>query len=460
MTSAASVRPLSAWFDEAKLGVMVVWTPAAVPAFAPITPKDFEWEELSEDDATAWVRDQLPFAEMYLNQMHIASSATARHHTGRYGDLPYDSFVGEFLAGQADWDPEPWAELFARAGIRYVVLVVKHQDGFLLWPSAHPNPQKSRWQSERDIAGEFADAVRARGMRFGVLYSSGLDFTFVDPPTTDYEELPAAILNNHEYAGYVDAHWRELITRYEPSILWNDAGYPPAADPGSLVAWYRDAVPDGVTNDRFGAVVSGSDEKFADFATLEYQRDYERDAPTGRKWESTRGLGSSFGYNRMETDADYTSATELVHELVDAVARGGNFLPAVGPTATGKIPWAQARRLLELGWWLRLNGAAIYSTRPWTRPAGVTDEGLQVRYTQSKDAVHAIVLGTPDTAEITLDIVIDGDSEVALEGDRGTLQWQTTPHGVRIRLPEIPDPQPALSLRITPASAVHPVPAT
>ncbi|MCO1574686.1 alpha-L-fucosidase [Crossiella sp. SN42] len=441
----------SSWFDEAKFGVMIVWTPAAIPAFAPLFPSPEEWAEMSEEDAGTLLRDRLPFAEMYLNQLHIPTSAVAEHHAEYHPGTDYASFAEEFRNGVQRWNPEPWLDLFVAAGVKYVVLTVKHQDGFLLWPSSTPNPHRRNWQVERDVAGELAEAVRARGLEFGVLYSSGLDFTFAEPPAPeDYENLPPAIAENPDYLVYAEAHWRELVERYRPSVLWNDAGYP--GDAGKLVSWYREQVPDGVVNDRFGPAPTGSEEQLADFATLEYQRDYQNDAPADRKWESCRGLGSSFGYNRMEHDESYLSPAELIHEFVDCVARGGNFLPAVGPTASGRIPWAQSTRLLTLGWWLRENGEAIYRTRPWLRATGTTGCGLDVRYTRSADAVHAIVLGTPATELVELDVSVDAGAEISLLGN--AVAWEPGEGGVRVRLPEAPDEQVALVLRISPAEAV------
>ena len=99
---------------------------------------------------------------------------------------PTTSSCAQFLAGHRGWNPDEWADLFARAGARYVVLVTKHHDGVLLWPSAHRNPHKQGWQSERDIVGELAAAVRDRGMRFGTYYSGGLDWTFGGLPITDF----------------------------------------------------------------------------------------------------------------------------------------------------------------------------------------------------------------------------------------------------------------------------------
>ncbi|MGN6188178.1 MAG: alpha-L-fucosidase [Conexibacter sp.] len=446
-------RTTPAWFDEAKLGIFIHWNPAAIPAFAPLTrlhgvPND-------PDGVRGFRRN--PYAEMYENSMDIPGSPTARHHAAHYGDLTYDDFGEQFRTRTIPaWDPAPWADLFARAGARYVVLTTKTEDGFLLWPSAHPNPHKPRWQSERDVVGELADAVRARELRFGTYYSGGIDRTFGgDFPMTRIASLETALAGGEQYIRYADAHWRELIDRYAPCVMWNDYAYPEGADVAGLFRYYWKHVADGVVNNRFQAgppKVLEPSELYSDFVTPEYSTEGSPEL----KWEACRGIGTSFGYNQLESDATYMNATELIHMLADVVARGGNLLINVGPTGAGEIPWAQAQRLLELGWWLRTNGEAIYATRPWTRTAGVTGDGLGVRYTTSRDAVHAIVLGTPRQAELELDVRLEEGAVATLAGSDDPLPWEPTPCGTRFTLRQALDERPAVSVRLAPAGAVRP----
>jgi len=434
-------RPIPAWFDDAKFGIFVHWTAASVPAFAPVGPSPFE---LPPDQAFS----HSPYVEWYQNSLAIEGSPVHEYHHQHYGDLPYDAFVARFLANLGGWSAEPWADLFAAAGARYVVLVTKHHDGVLLWPSSRPNPHKQRWQSERDVVGELADAVRARGVRFGTYYSGGLDWTFGGIPMRDFQGLIAAIPQSGEYLAYADAHWRELIDRYEPCVLWNDIGYPRAADLPGLFEHYYERVPDGVVNNRFDFIGQTSGDVHADFVTPEYSTD----APAGgRKWESTRGMGTSFGYNHTETDADHLGPDELVHLLADVVARGGNLLLNVGPSADGAIPWVQARRLLALGWWLRTNGPAVYGSRPWTRPEGTTADGVPVRFTVAGDALYAILLGRPSTAVVELPAVPTSDlTVVGLLGYEAPLTWSRAGDGLRVELPAVPAGTPAPVLRVMP----------
>ncbi|WP_214106807.1 alpha-L-fucosidase [Acrocarpospora catenulata] len=452
MQSSPSVQESDrSWFDNAKFGIFVHWTAAAIPAYAPLTKID-----LGESDMTAEsFMHNLPYAELYQNTMHIDGSPTARYHAEKFGTKPFDDFVHEFRERIWHWDPHTWAQLFAASGAKYVVLVAKHLDGFLLWPSDTPNPHKSSWQSERDVVGELAEAVRATGLKFGIYYSGGVDFTWSRLPLATTADIATATPDSAEYAEYVDAHWRELVTRYRPSILWNDMGYPAKADADSLVAWYRQQVPDGVVNDRF-APLGSKDSTVKNFVTLEYQRNYERDAPADAKWESCRGIGTSFGYNRMETDETYSRSKDLVVELTEIVARGGNLLLNIGPTATGAVPWAQAQRLLDIGWWLREAGEAVYGSRPWTTATGATADGASVFYTQSETALYALVAGVPDSSTVTLGLDLDPDVNVNLLGDPVSLSWQTSNDGVEIQLPgKLDAERPVVVLRLAPSSGVR-----
>jgi alpha-L-fucosidase len=439
-------RPLPAWFDEAKLGIFVHWTAAAVPAFAPVGDSPFDQ---AAEHGWETALSNMPYVEWYQNSISIDGSQAQRHHRETYGDAPYDDFVDTFLGSNAGWHPDTWADLFKAAGGRYVVLVTKHHDGVLLWPSEHPNPHKKGWQSTRDLVGELASAVRDRDMRFGTYYSGGLDWTFGGLPMKDFASMLAAVPQTDEYLAYANLHWRELIDRYEPSVLWNDIGYPASADLEGLFAEYYERVPDGVVNNRFDMIAQTGGQVHTDFVTPEYSTD---GAKYGRKWESTRGIGTSFGYNRDEPDDGYLSVDELVHLLVGVVANGGNLLLNVGPTGQGTIPWAQAERLLGLGWWLRTNGQAIYGTRPWHISEAETGDGLPVRWTLGADALHAIVLGTPDSAVIELpDVAPAPDATIELLGHSLPVHWEPLGSGIRVTLRERPPVAPALTLRITPA---------
>lgn len=381
-------RPLPAWYDDAKFGIFIHWGPYAVPCYAPL---DNDMGDLfAAGDWTAAFRSS-PYTEWYLNSWALEGSATALHHEQTYGDRTYASFVDEFRSRSSGVDVARWADLFAAAGARYVVPVTKHHDGFLMWRSDVPNPHRANWMAERDHVGELATASRECGMRFGTYYSGGLDWTFSTPGFDSIMGMVQNIPVSPEYCEYAVAHVNELVDRYSPSLLWNDIAWPMPLDPSDTFRRYYERVPDGIVNDRFNIIAVGQGTLHADIATPEYSTK----ASSDRKWEVCRGIGRSFGYNQMETEATMPTADELVWMLVDIVARGGNLLLNVGPTADGQIPMAQAARLTALGWWLRVNGDAIYGTRPWRVQTALAGDGREVRYTAKDDTVFASIAGGP-----------------------------------------------------------------
>ena len=384
-----SAHTVPDWYQDAKLGIFVHYGLFSVPG----------WAVTSEGDITQTLRKfgwdghfrVNPYAEWYLNTLRIEGSPTQEYQRKTYGpQSTYDDFVAYFNEANAHWNPENWAALFAKVGARYVVLTSKHCESFQLWPTAHPNPFKNNYTARRDIVGELTTAVRARGMRMGLYYCGGFDWCFNTNPIRTAADLALSIPQSPEYAAYCTNHWHELIERYQPSILWGDVGYPNKADVPALFAYYYNQVAEGVINDRFYQVnpaplkallripgmarlvnriltraflegKTSTPSVHSDFTTPEYSTHRTLIA---KKWETCRGLGYSFGYNRNETAAHMLSVNELVQMLVDIVSKNGNLLLNVGPMADGTISALQVERLEGLGAWLAVNGEAIFGTRP------------------------------------------------------------------------------------------------
>ena len=404
------------WYRDAKLGIFVHWGLYSVPAWA--TPLG----ELGKIEWTKWFANN-PYAEWYLNSLRIEGSPTQEYHRKTYGnDFDYMDFVPQFNESVKSWSPSDMAALFAEAGARYVVLTTKHHDGFTLWPSEIENPHlpADRGSSSRDIVGELTEAVRAEGMRMGFYYSGGLDWSFNPEPIDTVEEVRGTIIHTQAFADYADAHWRELIRRYSPTILWNDIGYPEQADLARIVADFYNSNPDSLINNRFEIGKEGAPRRHHDFTTPEYSK---MDKITDYQWETCRGLGYSFGYNRVETDEHTIGEAELIHLLADIVSKNGNLLLNAGPMADGTIPELQASRLRALGKWLGKNGEAIFGTRPWDRATGETEDGVPVRFTAKDDAVYAILLGQPEARTVAIEMGVAAASvEATLLGGNGSVE--------------------------------------
>jgi alpha-L-fucosidase len=293
----------------------------------------------------------------------------------------------------------------------------------------------------------------------GLYYSGGLDWTFNETPVRGYMDVYSTIVQSPEFVEYATSHWRELIDRYAPSILWNDIGYPALGNLPGLFAYYYNTVADGIVNDRWGQKlperVPGPGEMINpppalhhDYTTPEYAT-YQH--ITEKKWEATRGIGHSYGYNQNEGPQDYLSVAELVHSLVDIVSKNGNLLLNVGPRVDGTIPELQRERLLGLGAWLRVNGDAIFDTRPWLVADGQTTRGSAVRFTQKGEALYAIVLDAPQAGTVELENLEAGnETGIVLLGNDAPLRWTQQGDRLTITMPGLEEAAPAYALKITP----------
>ncbi len=480
----ASVRAhrVPAWFDDAKLGVFLHWGLFSVPAWA---PRVADIQTLLREKGPAWMLRHNPYAEWYANSMALPGSPTRRHHDEVWGaDRPYGDFRAPFEAASSGADLEALAGACREAGARYVVLTTKHHEGYCLWPSALPHRVLGPYHSPRDLVGELAAAVRARGMRMGLYYSGGYDWPWNGAVLARLADALLAVPTDPAYAAYAEGQVRELIDRYRPEVLWNDIGWPAASDLPALFAHYYDAVPEGVVNDRWlqatrrGAAQDAAVRAagwavqrawplvparykqltfpgagHADFRTPEYATG----APGGGKWEATRGVGHSFGANHHEDPADVITGPALVRLLVDVVARNGNLLIGVGPAPDGTVPAWQLAPLRDLGRWLAANGDAVYGTRPWDVPAGTTADGTPVRFTRGPGALFATLLEAPGRREVVLEgVAADGTVEVRLLGGPA-LATAPGDRGLTVTLPERLEVSPAHVLALSPPEAVRPV---
>jgi alpha-L-fucosidase len=401
-------RPIPQWYDQAKFGIFIHWGVYSVPAFA-------------DPHATGGEA----YAEWYWNHMHNRNGPTWAFHLRNYGaDFHYQDFAGQFKARL--FNPDQWAELFVNSGAKYVVLTSKHHEGFCLWPC----PDSWNWNSvdigpHQDLAGELSKAVVAHGLKMGFYYSL-------------YEWYnPLYLQHSGRYvAEHMIPQMKDLVDRYHPSILWTDGEW---EQPSSywhstqFLAWLFDDSPvkdDIVINDRWGKETRGVD---GGFYTSEYGLAHGKqvDYTSVHKWEECQGIGKSFGYNRMETASDYKSAGQLIRLLVDTVAKGGNLLLDIGPAADGRIPVIMQERLLQMGAWLKVNGEAIYGSRPWRQ----AEEG-NVRYTTRDGNVYAIVEGWPG-AELALAAPRPGSgATVTLLGPGAQLKWHEAGGRMHIQVPQ------------------------
>ena len=339
-----------------------------------------------------------------VRQRHAIAGAPLERDHRRTGDggAATTRSRGTFRQGLRDWDPAGILGAVAASGARYLVVSAKHHDGFALWPARTKNPRKRGWQASRDVVGELAEGARACGLRFGLYYSAGLDWTFGGTPHQKPRRTwLAAIPRTRSYAAYVDAHWRELISRYSPSILWNDVGSPAGAGPaGSLLrllrggAGWRGQRPLRPARSRRSRAGLGS--RIARAVTPACS------APLGAAVTGARAGRRSPSGTRTSTPSiprrRPRPGRALGMRARPRLLRGPFHRGNRGPPAAGVGPRAPALRrdrprrqpparrrpesgrnarapcrpasLHGLGDWLKLNGEAIFGTRPWGEREG------------------------------------------------------------------------------------------
>jgi alpha-L-fucosidase len=353
-------------------------------------------------------------------------------------------------------------------------MTAKHGDEFAMWPSKVNRRNAMKMGPHRDLAGELAAAVRSRGMKMGFYHNT--TYSFWD------KRFP-----NKEWVKFMNNSVMELVERYKPDILWGDVIVNPVKDEnGQLMvnadSWNSKEViasfynhsenPDEVvTNDRWGLEpTSASTEKaFLKSLWAEHARTWGREdaailgdfqTPERRNitrifnvpWETCDALDpTSWGYNRQTPDSMYMKPDELIDYLADIVSKGGNLLINIGPKADGTIPEVMQNCLKDAGAWLKINGEAIYGTKPWTVfGEGPTTEELgvrgmngkrihfrqgDIRFTTKNRTLYAIILEWPGTQVTIQSLKGVPVKRIAFLGSGEPVQWQETDGGIVVQLP-------------------------
>ncbi|MBE7173957.1 MAG: alpha-L-fucosidase [Williamsia sp.] len=411
-------RPVPAWFTDAKFGIFIHWGLYSVPSWAPV---DKELNVYSKYAEWYWKR--------LVDDTGRVGQAFRAYHKKTYGDkFQYTDFAGSFKAEL--FNPAQWADLFVASGARYVVLTSKHHEGFTLWPSK----ESWNWNAvdvgpHRDLLGDLTAAVKNKGLRMGYYYSL---YEWYNP------------LYKEDVNRYVDEHMmpqmKDLVTRYKPDIFWTDGewDHPSAVWKSTqFLSWlYNESAvrDDVVVNDRWGKETRSKD---GGIYTTEYDLVHDansKETKITHPWEECRGIGSSFGLNRNEGLEEYNSSEQLVHTLVEKVAKGGNLLLDIGPAADGSIPGLMQQRLMDIGNWLKVNGEAIYGTKSWDGAPAYSSTN-PCYYTRKGNALYVICTRFPEKELVVKNVKKPG--AVHLLGYQGAVKTSYGGSQLKITPPAI-----------------------
>lgn len=296
------------------------------------------------------------------------------------GQISHDDYMAQLSGFTADkYDPQYWADLFARAGARYAVLTTKHHDGVALWPTAQNDLNVvEKTPAARDLVAPFCDALREKNLKVG-LYFSHLDWNhddygqrFNDEPHAS-KSWPDAEKNEgwQRFLAFQRAQLQELSTRYHPDLLWFDGDWVPD-EPFWNMKQLREQLhrwnPQGV-------ILNARMHGYGDYKTPEQGVPIAR--PEGA-WEFCVTMNDNWGWQPQ--DNNYKSTRQIVRLFCECIGMGGNLLLDIGPRADGTIPPEQIERLEQLGDWTKKHSEAIYDTQ-----AGISSAHFLGSSTLSKD---------------------------------------------------------------------------
>jgi alpha-L-fucosidase len=390
------------WYQDAKFGIFIHWGVYSVPAFGN------EW---------------------YPRQMYMEGTNEFKHHVETYGPqsrFGYKDFIPQFKAQK--FNAAKWAKLFKDAGARFVVPVAEHHDGFQMYGSKLSKWNAARMGPRKDIVRLLAEAVRKEGLVLGVsshriehwwFMNGGMKFES-DVKSGKWADLygPATADNVPPSKEFMEdwlARSCELVDLFQPQIFWFDWWIEqPVMKPflRKFAAYYYNrgqqwgkGVAINYKNDAYtpkSAVLDLERGQLADIRPLFWQND-------------TAVAKNSWGYTR---NMDYKTPGMLIGDLVDVVSKNGALLLNIGPRPDGMIPQQDQDILLAIGQWLKVNGEAIYETRPWkvfgegpTQVAeGMFTDTLRKEFTaadyrfttRGQTELYAIALGWPGNGKFVI----------------------------------------------------------
>ncbi len=452
------------WYRQLKFGIFIHWGIYSVPAF------DSEW---------------------YSRNMYLQGHPAYEHHIKTYGpqkEFGYKDFIPLFRAEK--FDPDAWADLFARAGARYVIPVAEHHDGFQMYDSELSEWNAKNMGPKRDVLGELKKAVESRGMTLGASshriehwffmghgkeFDSDIkeplacgDFYWAAmPEPKDHHDLFSEPAPSREFMEDWLCRCCEIVDKYHPRIVYFDWWIQHSALKPYLkkfAAYYYNKSPewsDGVVINykhdafQFGCAVPDVERgQFAEVKPFYWQTD-------------TAIAKNSWCYTENN---DFKSAEEIVCDLVDIVSKNGTLLLNVGPKADGTISEEDTAVLTAIGEWMSVNGEAIYGSKPWRKAAegptriqegqftdGVTKKFTpeDIRYTINGGSIYATVLSWPESGVVAARALAGRTPEglplfqgiirsVSILGFDGEVKWNREEDalhveaiGIRTRMPVV-----------------------
>jgi len=369
------------------------------------------------------------------------------------------------------FNAEEWVKIAKDAGMKYIVAMAKHHDGFSMYHTKVSEYNIVDWTPfKRDPIEELYNACQKFGIRMGIYYSHSIDWmdggdsgnSQINKANPDrIKETRAANLWDPSPVSYTDylenkakPQMREILTKFPNLVeIWYD--YPRNMNLQQSFEFYKLAYeyqPQALINSRVG-------NDLGDYSTGGDNRLAPADFGAYKAWETPGTLNNTWGYKSY--DNDWKSINEILINIAEIASKGANYLLNVGPDGNGIIPEESVKVLHEVGEWMKVNGEAIYGTNRWIvmkeGPNVIDGGGTKKRkehgfktnvtsedfwFTVKNNYLYIISLKWPQKKEVLIKSFakltkdeVDNIMSVQILGCKDQLKWKLKEGALQVILP-------------------------
>ena len=478
------------WFRDAKFGIYMHWGINSIPGFDGHYGRWMYWYQ--EPDSSLKACPTLGY-KSHAPQVY-------QHHLKTYGHpskFGYKDFIPLWKAEK--FNADSLAAFYKEVGAKFIGVMAVHHDNFDLYDSSYQPWNSVQMGPKIDIVGAWKKACKKVGAHFAI--SSHLSNYYHEhafyqgknaDPEGSYAGVPYDYMNSAndglygkrtldrmqrlqpDFAQSWYLRTKELIDKYEPELLYFDGPLPNRTYGIHLAAhFYNKNLSDkgeqkgvltikreqpGYTLDRECSGADGlSKSPFLVDTTINPGWFYMGSALNINKEGGDAGMATVA--EGQAPDKLRMTAGQIVDNLIDIVSKNGNMMLNVGLRPDGSLPETFRDELIKIGRWLKMNGEAIYGTRPFS----VYGEGdfitkvhkqlyadylysfsaKDLRFTTKGDAVYVFALDWPGNGEV---IKVQSLNNKAMEKVKAVtflasgkpVKWKQTENGLYITMPSHP----------------------